>query len=275
MDTRRSSCRVCAFTITWLWLLAYVDTSPFSSTIHTWSGVGLQAILPCTWTTHVENLEPQLPYIQWETTTHTVFERKGEKMFQGESFQDRVDVPKEILEVGNCSLFFTDVQFSDAGFYSSYLVVGQSMIKKRILLQSVQLLVFDHKLVQSVESGEDLVLDLYTSHAKTLVFESIHAPGWTVLWQRGKNKDRASRLEENERSLVLRRVRSSDSGTYRVADSDGLALSTVKVSVTDPVSAKSSEELGKQISLGSGSVNSPALHIMVATLLSTLMMHLL
>ena len=118
------------------------------------------------WKSHVE-ASSQLPYIQWETVTDTVFERIGERSFQGEAFRNRVDVPKEMLEEGNCSLFFTDVQFGDAGIYESYLVVGQSSIKKRIFLQSVQLLVF----------GEDLfclILGACQSYTKVWAPSSGH-----------------------------------------------------------------------------------------------------
>ncbi|KAI4874128.1 hypothetical protein NFI96_001939 [Prochilodus magdalenae] len=222
----------CLHPMMWLWLISCAGSSPLSSVVHTWSGVGLEAVLPCTWKSYVD-ASSQTPYIQWETVTDTVFERKGERSFQGEAFRNRVDVPKEILEEGNCSLFFTDVQFGDAGIYESYLVVGQSRIKKRIFLQSVQLLVFDHKLVLSVESGKDLILEKYTSRAETLVFESSKSSELSVLWRRGGNGD--TRVEESEGKLVLKRVRPSDSGVYRVMDADGLALSTAKVSVTGRV----------------------------------------
>ncbi|XP_049329134.1 uncharacterized protein LOC125790068 isoform X1 [Astyanax mexicanus] len=275
MGARRSiSCRACTVTVTWFCLLVRVGSSPLSSVVHTWSGVGLQAVLPCTWGTQVSD-RPRSPYIQWETLTHTVFERMGERMFQGESFRNRVDVPLEILDEGNCSLFFRDVQFSDAGIYESYLVVGENQVQRRIFLQSVQLLVFDHKLEQRVEAGKDLVLDLYTAHAHTLVFESVITPGWAELWQRGKARNRDSRLQENEDSLVIRGVQPGDSGTYRVVDSDGLALSTVKITVTDPVPTKSTVVQEKQLSVGSGGVVSPVLDVTLSAMLWTLVIFVL
>ncbi|XP_066524445.1 galectin 17 [Hoplias malabaricus] len=271
METISISSRVCVYIFTWLWLDFCVDCSPLSS-VHTWSGVGLQAVLPCSCKPHATSYSP---YIQWETVTHTVFERMGEQIFQGQDFQSRVDVPKEMLEKGNCSLIFTDIQFGDAGTYESYLVVGESEIKKRIFLQRVQLLVFDHKLQRSVERGEDLVLDLYTRHAATLVFASSEASGWEVLWQRGRKHINMSRLEENKGQLVIQGVGTSDSGTYRVLDADGLALSTVKVSVTDPVPKQDTETLEKQISLNSGMVKTPDLRVAVLTLISSFIIYLI
>lgn len=86
--------------------------------------------------------------------------------------------------------------------------------------------------MQWVESGEDLTLDLFTGRAETLVFKSTSGSEWSVLWQRAGPRDAARRLKELEGKVVLRRVRTSDSGTYKVVDADGLALSTVKVSVS-------------------------------------------
>ncbi|KAL7868539.1 hypothetical protein SRHO_G00099230 [Serrasalmus rhombeus] len=276
METRSTSSWTCLYPIMWLWLISYAGSSPVSSVVHTWSGVGLQAILPCTWKSHV-GASSQLPYIQWETVTDTVFERIGQRSFQGEAFRNRVDVPMEMLEEGNCSLFFTDVQFGDAGIYESYLVVGQTRIKKRIFLQSVQLLVFDHKLRSSVESGKDLYLETYTSHAETLVFESSEGSGWIELWQRSKerNKNGTSRVEEVEGKLVVRSVSASDSGIYKVLDADGLALSTVRVSVTDPAPTKATVVFEKQSAFSSVSLNSPSLCVTASLLLSALILNLL
>lgn len=122
-------------------LLRPAGSSPLSSVLHASSAVGLQAVLPCTCGTRAK-VSSQQPSIHWETVTDRVFERTGEWSFQGEAYRDRVDVPRRMLEEGNCSLVLTDIQFSDAGIYESYLVVGESRIKERIFLQSVQLLVF-------------------------------------------------------------------------------------------------------------------------------------
>lgn len=107
--------------------------------VYTSSKVGLPAVLPCTVASPLDSAHT--PHIQWQTITDSVFERMGEELFQGESYKDRADVPEEMLMRGNCSLFLQDVRFSDAGVYESYLVVGESNIKNRIFIQSVQLAV--------------------------------------------------------------------------------------------------------------------------------------
>ncbi len=65
----------------------------------------------------------------------------GPEQFQGEAYRGRLDVPEELLVRGNCSLVLEDVRFSDAGIYECYLLVGESSIKNRIFIQSVQLAV--------------------------------------------------------------------------------------------------------------------------------------
>uniref|UniRef100_A0A4W4E5H2 Galectin 17 n=1 Tax=Electrophorus electricus TaxID=8005 RepID=A0A4W4E5H2_ELEEL len=198
---------------------------------YAWSEVGRQAVLPCSCRTYVSPTA-QAPYILWQTVSHTVFERMGKDSVQGESYENRADVPMEMLAEGNCSLILSDVRFRDAGIYESYLVVGQSRVKNQILIHSVRLAVVDHKHIQSVESGKDLILDLYTNQAKMLVFQQEGTPEWRVLWQRGQDSGGERWVEERGRKLVVREVVTSNSGTYRVVDEEGLTLSTVKVSVT-------------------------------------------
>lgn len=90
----------------------------------------------------------------------------------------------------------------------------------------------DHKLTQSVERGGDLTLDLYTLQAEMVVFKRSDTTEWRKLWQRqGSGEDLRTRVEERKGKLLIRNVRSSDEGVYKVMDTEGLALSTVKVSV--------------------------------------------
>lgn len=83
-----------------------------------------------------------------------------------------------------------------------------------------------------MEKGGDLTLDLYTLQAVTVVFQRSDAAEWRKLWQRqGSGEDLSSRVEERNGKLLIRNVRNSDEGVYKVMDTEGLALSTVKVSV--------------------------------------------
>ncbi|KAK3526815.1 hypothetical protein QTP70_033751 [Hemibagrus guttatus] len=212
----------------------YKSSSPLSSLKFTRSEVGLEAVLPCEWGSYNE-VSSATPYIQWQTLSSMVFERMGPEQFQAEPYQNRADVPEGVLARGNCSLHLTDIRFRDAGIYECYLVVGKTGSKRRIFIQSVQLSVLDHKTSQSVELGTDLTLNLYTRQAETVVFQlSNSTVEWRELWQRQKTKrDLSPRVEERDGKLIIRNVSKHDEGLYKVMDGEGLALSTVKVSVEE------------------------------------------
>ncbi|XP_062855620.1 uncharacterized protein LOC134318550 [Trichomycterus rosablanca] len=224
-----------------------VGSSPSSKLAFTQSEVGLDTVLPCRWHRH-EKRPSELPYIQWQTISDVVFERMGHENFQAAAYSGRADVPEGVLERGNCSLLLRDVRFSDAGVYESYLVVNGESYKRRIFIQSVQLSVLDHKSEQAVEKGKDLTLDLYTDQAEVVVFQSSEASMWTQLWQRSRSEDSLDpRVEEGNRKLIIRTVRGRDEGTYKVMDGEGLALSTVKVSVKEPVLPTEAVKVEKRV----------------------------
>lgn len=83
-----------------------------------------------------------------------------------------------------------------------------------------------------MERGSDLTLDLYTLQAGMVMFQNMDNAEWNVLWQRsGSGEDLRQQVEERNRKLVVRNVTAADEGVYKVMDAEGLALSTVKVSV--------------------------------------------
>ncbi|KAM9495799.1 uncharacterized protein Hap1MRO34_020752 isoform 2-T2 [Clarias gariepinus] len=99
--------------------------------------VGSTAVLPCEW----RNVPVQTPHVQWNTDTEIVFERKGEQLFEGEGYENRVDVPHDKLLEGNCSLVLKNVSVTDAGVYHSHLSVKRmkrASSTKWILVQSVE-----------------------------------------------------------------------------------------------------------------------------------------
>ncbi|KAM9496811.1 CD276 antigen-like [Clarias gariepinus] len=257
---------------TWAFLLGFMEltfvgSSPLSLLRRTRSEVGLEAVLPCDWGLH-SDVSSETPYIQWQTLSEMVFERMGPDQFQADAYKNRADVPEGVLAKGNCSLHLNDIRFRDAGIYECYLVVGKEGNKRRIFIQSVQLAVIDHKSTQSVEMGKDLTLDLYTKQAETLVFQSSHSSQWTQLWQRQMACNDSRVVERNGR-LVIRNVRAGDEGLYKVMDAEGLALSTVKVSVKDPPPTTRPQVWEKHISLESSvgviypSLSLPCLLIML------------
>lgn len=90
----------------------------------------------------------------------------------------------------------------------------------------------DHKIIKSVKPGEELILDLYTHQAEQVIFQNSNDTSWSVLWERGAGISKKGYPKERGGKLILRAVTASSAGTYKVLDSQGLALSTMKVSVT-------------------------------------------
>ncbi|KAI2656177.1 Methylthioribose-1-phosphate isomerase [Labeo rohita] len=198
-----------------LWLLICVGSSPLSVIVQASSKVGLPAVLPCSVASHMAS--DHTPHIQWQTISDSVLERMGEELFQGEAYR------------------------------TGWMSQSNNFVKKQIFIQSVQLAVIDHKAIRSVETGADLILDLYTDQAEQVIFQNCNESDWTVLWERGVKK---GYLKERGNKLTLRKVSARSAGTYKVLDSEGLALSTVKVTVTEPVLPKETETL--QIQSASG-----------------------
>ncbi|XP_073319081.1 galectin 17 isoform X2 [Pagrus major] len=195
------------------------------------SKVGNQAVLPCSWKSlGVE--APSTCHIQWATPADTVFEVRGQQKWEAEEFEGRVEVPEERLGSGDCSLIISDVQIGDTGRYESFMVVDGARSKKtRKFIQSVKLFVFDHKSLQSRAPGEDLVLDLYTRHSIRVVFQGRNSSQWSDLWMRDDEDSERLQKHPHREQLTMKKLTSSDEGTYKVLDQHGLAVSTVQLSV--------------------------------------------
>ncbi|KAJ4927965.1 hypothetical protein JOQ06_015765 [Pogonophryne albipinna] len=143
-------------------------TSPLSVTFK----VGNQAVLPCSWKQRLGEVAPSTCYIQWTSPADTVFELQGEKKWQADEFQGRMEVTEEKLKSGDCSLVISDVQIGDTGRYESFMLVdGVRSAKTKVFIQSVKLSVSDYKSILFRGPGEDLVLDLYTQHSVKVVFQ--------------------------------------------------------------------------------------------------------
>ncbi|XP_064204963.1 galectin 17 isoform X2 [Anguilla rostrata] len=192
--------------------------------------VGDQAMLPCNWTSCVGAVRSSSsPYLWWETPMESVFELQGGLCFEGPDYKGRVEVKPRSFEEGDCSLLLREVRFSDAGPYESFISVG----KRRRFIRSVELNVRDHKSKETVVEGQQLKLKLHTTQAATVVFQRNREAGANVIWQRGGGGSRQGHLTEGERELILSAVTLEDSGTYRVLDPDGLAVSTVHLTVEE------------------------------------------
>lgn len=215
-----------------------VDSSslPPSSVV---TSVGKQAVLPCSWKSRLGDAAPSVCHVQWTTPADsTVFELQGESKWQAEDFAGRVEVLREQLGSGDCSLIISDVQIADTGSYESFMVVdGVKATKTRVFIQSVKLSVFDHKSHQSRGPGEDLVLDLYTRHSVRLVFQGRDSSEWLDLWMRGDNDTHRVQKHPVEEQLTIKKLTSSDEGLYKVLDEHGLAVSSVQLSVKEDARA--------------------------------------
>uniref|UniRef100_A0A3P9DMV5 Uncharacterized LOC101464314 n=1 Tax=Maylandia zebra TaxID=106582 RepID=A0A3P9DMV5_9CICH len=208
------------------------DSSSLSSAMLSISYMaGDQAILPCSWKSHLGEAALPVCHVQWVTLSDTVFEQRGDEKWQAPEFEGRMRVPEEKLGSGNCSLIISDVQLGDTGRYDSFMVVdGKRSARTRVFIQGVRLLVGDHKSSQFHQPGEDMVLQLYTRHSVRVVFQARNDSAWSDLWMRGDNN--SQRLEKHLllEQLTVKRLKPSDEGIYKVLDQHGLAVSTVQLS---------------------------------------------
>nr|XP_046273850.1 galectin 17 [Scatophagus argus] len=201
--------------------------------------VGNQVVLPCSWKSRLQDVAPSSCHIQWTKPVETVFEQWGERQWQADEFAGRATLPEERLDSGDCSLIISDVQIGDAGTYESFMVVdGVRSRKTRVFIQGVKLSVFDHKSRLSLGLGEDLVLDLHTQYSVRVVFLGRNSSQWSDLWMRG-NED-SERLEKHplKEQLTIKKLKSSDEGTFKVLDANGLAVSTVQLFVEERTDAQ-------------------------------------
>ncbi|XP_069372701.1 galectin 17 [Paralichthys olivaceus] len=213
-------------------VVSLVDSSSLSTNfLSVTYTVGEQAVLPCSWRPRLGALASC--HVQWQTTASAaVFEQLGAQRWQAEGYGGRVEVPEEKLVSGDCSLVISDVQLGDTGRYESFMVVdGERSKKTRVFIQGVKLSVFDHKSHQVRCPGEDLVLDLQSSHSARVVFQGRNSSEWSELWMKGD--ENSLRLEKDplKEQLTVKNLRRSDEGTYKVLDGHGLSISTVQLAV--------------------------------------------
>ncbi|KAK1880696.1 Immunoglobulin superfamily member 11 [Dissostichus eleginoides] len=223
-------------------------SSPTSSLSVTFK-VGNQAVLPCSWKQRLGEVAPSACYIQWNSPADTVFELQGEKKWQAEEFQGRMEVPEEKLKSGDCSLVISDVQIGDTGRYESFMVVdGVRSAKTKVFIQSVKLSVSDYKSILSRGPGEDLVLDLYTQHSVKVVFQGRNSSEWSVVWMRGEEDSERMEQDVANEQLTIKNLKSSDEGMYKVMDEQGLGVSTVLLSVNeDSKAVKLAQTMDNQV----------------------------
>ncbi|KAF7702522.1 hypothetical protein HF521_001805 [Silurus meridionalis] len=92
------------------------------------------------------------------------------KIYEGEGYENRVDVPQDNLLKGNCSLVLKKVRILDAGFYESHLSVKRmkrASTTKWVLLQSIELAVY--------EKPEEIQHDISYSRAEESFYKRLIA----------------------------------------------------------------------------------------------------
>ncbi|XP_069566411.1 galectin 17 [Brachyistius frenatus] len=234
---------------------------------------GNRAVLPCSWKSVLAEATPSVCHVQWAKRADTVFERRGEVRWEADGFEDRVEVPWEELGSGNCSLIISDVQIGDAGRYESFVVVdGTRSQRRRVFIRSVKLFVFDHKSHESRRPGEDLVLQLHTSHSYRVVFQARNSSEWSDVWMRDNKNTQHLWKHPLLNQLTIKNVKGSAEGTYKVLDEQGRAVSTVQLSVEENSTDRRIQQMIRSVPTGDAARSSYSLVLLPAVLVSVYQM---
>ncbi|XP_053340689.1 CD276 antigen homolog [Clarias gariepinus] len=126
-----------------MWISICVDLLSAEPEISVSGPVGSTAVLPC----QLTSVDTDRLYIRWGIDSEIVFERLGERSYQDEGYEGRVDVPVEELRKGNCSLVLHNLKVTDAGVYTSYQIVRRRkrsahIGQKELLISRIELSVY-------------------------------------------------------------------------------------------------------------------------------------
>ncbi|XP_048041582.1 uncharacterized protein LOC125265415 [Megalobrama amblycephala] len=128
-----------------------------------------------------------------------------------------------VFKEGSCDVIIKDLIFSDAGkyFLNIYYYNDQREVRRRILEYHLHI----HGEI-SVETGEQLKMDVLMINADKV--EKNSSGEWTEVWTRGHGVS-SDRLTDRDGNLTISNFTVSDTGTYRVLDSEGEIWITVTV----------------------------------------------
>ncbi|XP_048036566.1 uncharacterized protein LOC125262051 [Megalobrama amblycephala] len=128
-----------------------------------------------------------------------------------------------VFKKGSCDVILMDLIFSDAGKYILRLYYNNDQRELERLIRKYQLHIQDEI---SVKTGEQLKMDVLLINAEKV--EKNSSGEWTEVWTRGHGVS-SDRLTDSNGKLTISNFTVSDTGTYRVLDSEGEILITVTV----------------------------------------------
>ncbi|XP_077086312.1 uncharacterized protein LOC143738186 isoform X3 [Siphateles boraxobius] len=128
-----------------------------------------------------------------------------------------------VCKEGSCDVIIKDLIYSDAGKYFLYVYYNNDQREVERQIREYHLHIHDEI---SVKKGEDLKLDVVLINADKV--ERNSRSGWTEVWRRGHGVS-SDRLIISDQTLIIHDFTVTDTGTYRVLDSNNEALITVTV----------------------------------------------
>lgn len=93
-----------------------ISADPPTTTVE--AQVGSSVLLPCKLTTEFTSTS----VVRWHNNEQDVFERSSHGICTSADYEGRVDVPKDELLKGNCSLVLKNVSVADDSFYKTFVM---------------------------------------------------------------------------------------------------------------------------------------------------------
>ncbi|XP_048041399.1 uncharacterized protein LOC125265302 isoform X2 [Megalobrama amblycephala] len=153
--------------------------------------------------------------------SHIVVFRQSKKILdcQNEECSER------FVKKGSCDVIIKDLIFSDAGkyFLRVFNTDGQKEVERDYHLH-IQGKIFG-------KTGEELKMNILLANADKVKTNS--SGEWTEVWTRGHGVS-SDRLTDRDGNLTISNFTVSDTGTYRVLDSEEEILITVTVTESSP-----------------------------------------
>ncbi|XP_060771400.1 butyrophilin subfamily 1 member A1-like [Neoarius graeffei] len=239
--------------------------------------VGSTVSLPC----KLKNAFTETSLIRWHVDNVLVFERSSNGTAEGSGYEGRVDVPKDELLKGNCSLVLKNVRITDDNFYKSFVVehVDKNDRSSAKELSSVQLSIYMQLISARVGSTAVLPcewrdLSIQTPYVEwyidsEVLFERMGKESFSGEGYEGRVDVPEDELRKGNCSLVLRNVSVTDEAIYRSFmlvehKKKSVLIQKVKLSVSEKPEESKKDPQSKS---GEAGINCPRLLILIVSLL--------